>query len=54
MSALDPGVQHQLTRVLEREYVIVGGGNRSTKVRLPPEELRKLPGADEVDVAVPR
>jgi prolyl-tRNA editing enzyme YbaK/EbsC (Cys-tRNA(Pro) deacylase) len=41
-------------RVMERESVIVGGGNRSTKVRLAPEELRKLPGVEVVDLAVPR
>jgi prolyl-tRNA editing enzyme YbaK/EbsC (Cys-tRNA(Pro) deacylase) len=41
-------------RVMEREYVIVGGGNRSTKIKLPPAELRKLPSAEVVDIAVPR
>ena len=42
------------SRVMEREYVIVGGGNRSTKIKLAPAELRKLPGAEVVDIAVPR
>ena len=41
-------------RVMEREYVIVGGGNRSTKVKLAPEHLRKLPRASVADIAVPR
>jgi len=41
-------------RVMEREYVIVGGGNRSTKVKLAPEHLRKLPRARVADIAVPR
>ena len=41
-------------RVMERDYVIVGGGNRSTKIRLPPEELRKVPCLEVVDIAVPR
>ena len=41
-------------RLMERDYVIVGGGNRSTKVKLPPAELRKLPRAEVVDIAVPR
>lgn len=40
--------------VMEREYAIVGGGNRSTKIKLPSAELRKLPGAEVVDIAVPR
>jgi len=41
-------------RLMERDYVIVGGGNRSTKIKLPPAELRKLPRAEVVDIAVPR
>jgi len=41
-------------RVMERDAVIVGGGNRSTKVRLAPAELRKLPAVEVVDLAVPR
>lgn len=31
--------------VMRRAQIIVGGGNRSTKVRLGPAELLKLPGA---------
>ena len=42
------------SRVMEREYVIVGGGNRSTKVKLVPAELRKIPRVEVVDLAVPR
>ena len=41
-------------RVMEREWVIVGGGNRSTKIRIAPAELRRLPGAQVADIAVPR
>jgi prolyl-tRNA editing enzyme YbaK/EbsC (Cys-tRNA(Pro) deacylase) len=39
---------------MEREYVIVGGGNRSTKIKLPPAELRKVPRVEVVDIANPR
>ena len=42
------------TRVMERPHVIVGGGNRSSKIRLAPAELLKLPHASVADVAVPR
>ena len=41
-------------RVMERPRVIVGGGNRSSKIRLDPRELLKLPNASVADVAVPR
>ena len=41
-------------RLMEREWVVVGGGNRSTKIKLAPDELRKLPGAEVVDISVPR
>jgi prolyl-tRNA editing enzyme YbaK/EbsC (Cys-tRNA(Pro) deacylase) len=41
-------------QVMAREWVVVGGGNRSTKVRLSPDELRKLPAAEVVDISVPR
>lgn len=40
--------------VMEKERVIIGGGNRSSKVRLAPSELLKLPGAVVVEIAVPR
>ena len=41
-------------RVMERDYIIVGGGNRSTKIKLAPGELRKLQRASVADIAVPR
>ena len=40
--------------VMERPRIIVGGGNRSSKIRLDPRELLKLPNASVADVAVPR
>lgn len=41
-------------RVLERDRIVVGGGNRSSKIRLAPQELLKLPHAIAVEIAVPR
>lgn len=41
-------------RVMEQPRIIVGGGNRSSKIRLAPGELLKLPNASVADVAVPR
>ena len=41
-------------RVLERPSVIIGGGNRSSKVRIAPSELVKLPNASVADIAIPR
>lgn len=41
-------------RVLERERVIVGGGDRSSKIRLDPHELEKIPNVRVADIAVPR
>ena len=41
-------------RVMEQPRVILGGGNRSSKVRLAPAELLKLPNAQVADVAIPR
>jgi prolyl-tRNA editing enzyme YbaK/EbsC (Cys-tRNA(Pro) deacylase) len=35
--------------VLERARVVMGGGNRSSKLALDPHELLKLPGAEVVD-----
>jgi prolyl-tRNA editing enzyme YbaK/EbsC (Cys-tRNA(Pro) deacylase) len=40
-------------RVMERR-IIIGGGNRSSKIRIAPAELLKLPNASVADVAVPR
>lgn len=37
------------TRVMDRDEVVLGGGSRSSKVRLRPEELIKLPGVEVVD-----
>lgn len=41
-------------RVLEPARIIIGGGNRSSKIRIAPSELLKLPNASTADVAVPR
>lgn len=41
-------------RVMEQPRVIIGGGNRSSKARLDPQELLKLPNASVADIAVPR
>lgn len=41
-------------RVMERPRVIIGGGTRSSKIRLAPAELLKLPNSSVADVAVPR
>lgn len=38
-------------RVMERQTVILGGGNRTSKVRVDPKELLKLPGARVADIA---
>lgn len=41
-------------RVMEQPRVVVGGGNRSSKVRLDPQLLKRLPNASVADLAVPR
>jgi prolyl-tRNA editing enzyme YbaK/EbsC (Cys-tRNA(Pro) deacylase) len=41
-------------RVMERPRIVIGGGNRSSKIRIAPSELLKLPRASVADVAVPR
>jgi prolyl-tRNA editing enzyme YbaK/EbsC (Cys-tRNA(Pro) deacylase) len=41
-------------QVMERDYIIVGGGNRSTKIKLAPEYLTRLQRATVADIAVPR
>jgi prolyl-tRNA editing enzyme YbaK/EbsC (Cys-tRNA(Pro) deacylase) len=38
--------------VMEKAAVIVGGGNRTSKIRLAPGELLKLPGARVADLAL--
>ncbi len=42
------------SRVLERDSIIIGGGNRTSKVRLAPGELEKLPVVRVAEIAVPR
>ena len=42
------------SQVMERPRVIIGGGNRTSKARLDPRELLKLPNASVADVGVPR
>ncbi|WP_269936409.1 YbaK/EbsC family protein [Arthrobacter sp. HY1533] len=37
------------TAVLGQDHVIMGGGNRTSKLRLAPTELRKLPGVVVVE-----
>ena len=41
-------------RVMEQPRIIIGGGNRTSKARLAPQELLKLPNATVADIAVPR
>lgn len=53
--ALPPNIPLYIDRkVMEREYVIVGGGNRSTKIKLPPAELLKIPNARVEQIGIPR
>ena len=40
--------------VMEQQHVVIGGGNRTSKVRLSPVELKKIPTARVEDIAVPR
>lgn len=40
--------------VMERASIIVGGGNRTSKVRVAPRELEKLPSVRVAAIAVPR
>lgn len=42
------------TRVMEQPQIIIGGGNRHSKIRLAPSELLKLPKTSVEDVALPR
>jgi prolyl-tRNA editing enzyme YbaK/EbsC (Cys-tRNA(Pro) deacylase) len=37
------------SRVMEPEWVVLGGGNRSSKLRLAPEALRSVPSLRVVD-----
>jgi prolyl-tRNA editing enzyme YbaK/EbsC (Cys-tRNA(Pro) deacylase) len=40
--------------VMEQARVIIGGGNRSSKARLDPRELLKLPNASVAEIAISR
>lgn len=42
------------TAVFQRRSIIIGGGNRTSKVRLDPHELEKLPNVRVAEIAVPR
>lgn len=42
------------SRIMAAPDVIVGGGNRSTKIRLRPDELHKIPHATISDIAIER
>ena len=41
-------------RVMERARIVVGGGNRASKLLLSPAELLKLPGSRVADLTIPR
>jgi prolyl-tRNA editing enzyme YbaK/EbsC (Cys-tRNA(Pro) deacylase) len=41
-------------RIMTLDYAILGGGNRSSKIRIAPEELRKIRNAQVADIGVPR
>ncbi len=36
-------------RLLEMDYIILGAGSRSAKVKMPPQELSKLPGLEFIE-----
>jgi prolyl-tRNA editing enzyme YbaK/EbsC (Cys-tRNA(Pro) deacylase) len=42
------------SRVMAADSVIVGGGNRSTKIKMAPEELRKIPRVTVADIGLIR
>jgi prolyl-tRNA editing enzyme YbaK/EbsC (Cys-tRNA(Pro) deacylase) len=55
LPALPPAIPLYIdNRVLTLDYAILGGGNRSSKIKVAPRELAKLPGAEFVDIAIPR
>ena len=37
------------SKILSSDYVIIGGGSRSGKIKLPPQELLKIPTALSID-----
>lgn len=39
-------------RVMELEWAILGSGSRSSKIRVAPDALRRLPGAQVVPISV--
>ena len=41
-------------RVMQQPRVILGGGNRTSKIRLDPNALEKLPNARVAEIATPR
>src|SRR3954447_19920267 len=41
-------------RIMSLGYAILGGGNRSSKIKIAPDELRKIPNAQVADIGVPR
>ena len=41
-------------RVMQLDYAILGGGNRSSKIKVAPAELTKLPNCEVADIGVPR
>jgi prolyl-tRNA editing enzyme YbaK/EbsC (Cys-tRNA(Pro) deacylase) len=42
------------SRIMTKDYVIVGGGNRSTKIKLAPAELSRIPQVQTADIAIER
>jgi prolyl-tRNA editing enzyme YbaK/EbsC (Cys-tRNA(Pro) deacylase) len=53
--ALPPAIPLLIdTRVMERQSIVVGGGNRSSKIRIDPHALERLPNVRVVDISVPR
>jgi len=41
-------------RIMSLDYAILGGGNRSSKIKLAPDELRKIPNTQVGDIGSPR
>ena len=41
-------------RVMQQPRVILGGGNRTSKIRIDPNALEKLPNARVAEIATPR
>lgn len=48
--ALPPGLPVYVDpNLLSQEYVILGSGSRSSKLKIAPKDLRKVPGAQFID-----